>query len=140
MDSIMPIPGEHFTLRLTVEERHLASALASTPGEVYPPLLSTPAMMAEMERACAALLLPALRSGEVSVGVRFDELAHLAPTPLGAVLETKAVFERIEGALLWFKIEARDAAGVVGEAKHARAIVAEDRLLARAAKRMQTQA
>lgn len=137
-DSTAPTPGQRVTLRLAVEERHLASALATAAGEAYPPLLSTPTMMAEMERACAALLRPALRSGEVSVGVRFDELTHLAPTPHGATLETSAVFERMEGAVFWFAVEATDAAGVVGQAKHARAVVAEERLLNRAAKRMQT--
>lgn len=130
-----PEPGRVHQRWIAVTAAHLASALATEPGEAYPGLLSTPAMVAEMERACAALLCPLLRAGEVSVGARIEELVHLAPTLPGETVATTATYEGREGALHWFRVEAADSGGVIGRARHARAILGEVALLARAGAR-----
>jgi predicted thioesterase len=46
-----------------------------------------------------------------------------------------ATFERNDGKLLVFKVEAFDDAGPVGEGEHSRAIIDTERLLQGAAKR-----
>ena len=91
-------------------------------------------MVREMERAAAKLMRPLLAPGQLSVGVRV-EVGHLAPTPVGGRVVTRARLAGREGRLYWFEVRAEDAGGVIGEGRHARAIVEEARLLAAAARR-----
>ena len=88
-------------------------------------------MIADMERACAAILAPLLNPGEVSVGARI-EVVHNAPTPLGAEVSASARYTGREGPLYWFEVWAEDSAGRIGEGRIARAIVPEEKLVTRA--------
>lgn len=117
--------GDHASLQMLVSAPDLAAAYGDSNAEVYPDVLSSPAMLGLMERACARLMTPLLTKGEMSVGARV-EFAHFSPTPLGAMVEAKATFDRKEGGLYWFYIVVTDGAGEVGRGKHARAIVRRD--------------
>jgi len=109
-----------------VEERDLAS---DYPG--FPPVFSTARMLRLMEIAAARCLEPVLGAGELSVGVSAD-IEHVAATPLGATVKARADFVEQTGKLYWFEVSAHDEGGLVGEGRHARAIVQVDRLVAAA--------
>lgn len=117
--------GDCASLQMLVTAADLAAAYGDSNTESYPEVLSSPAMLGLMERACARLLAPLLGEGEMSVGARV-EFAHFSPTPLGSVVEAKATFDRKEGGLYLFYIVVTDDAGEVGRGKHARAIVRRD--------------
>lgn len=125
--------GSTFELRTTVDETRTAAALADS-GEVLPAVFGTPFMIADMERACAALLAPLLKDGKVSVGARI-EVSHTAPTPIGSAVTATAQFTACEGPLYWFDVWAEDAGGRIGKGRIARAIVDQGTLLSKAAAR-----
>lgn len=116
-----PQIGQSHTLTSTVGRARTAMALAAE-GEALPEVFATPFMIADMERACTALLAPLLKEGDVSVGARI-EVAHTAPTPVGSPVSATATFTEQAGALYWFDVVAQDAAGQIGKGRIARAIV-----------------
>jgi fluoroacetyl-CoA thioesterase len=126
--------GRTATLTHTVTSADLASAYAQSAGERYPDVLSTPALLALIERACADVLRDAVGDGPLSVGVT-THLDHLAPTPPGVEVSATATFRDLDGSLYWFDVVASDPHGPVGKASHARAIVERSAIEARAAKR-----
>ncbi|MEM9778273.1 MAG: hotdog domain-containing protein [Pseudomonadota bacterium] len=125
-----PEIGATHALRGTVDEGRTAQSLAQT-GEQLPPVFGTPFMIADMERACAALLAPHLAPGKVSVGARI-EVSHLAPTALGETVTATARFQGRAGPLYWFEVWAEDGNGRIGEGRIARAVVDQVALLAKA--------
>ena len=112
-----------------VEQHDLAS---EHPG--FPPVFATARMLHLMEIAAARCLEPLLGEGELSVGVS-AEIEHVAATPLGGKVKARADYVEQQGKLYWFEVSAHDEAGLIGEGRHARAIVRVDRLLAAAARR-----
>lgn len=125
--------GATFELRVKVDRSRAAAALADL-GEVLPEVFGTPFMIADMERASAALLGPLLEDGQVSVGARI-EVSHTAPTPIGSNVTATARFTGTKGPLYWFDVWAEDAGGLIGKGRIARAIVDEEMLLSKAAAR-----
>ncbi|WP_299692226.1 hypothetical protein [uncultured Tateyamaria sp.] len=125
--------GQCHTLTSVAEPSRSAMALASQ-GEALPDVFATPFMIADMERACAALLDPLLNSNEVSVGARI-EVSHTAPTPIGSAVSATATFTEHAGALYWFDVIAQDAAGQIGKGRIARAIVDRATLMSTAGAR-----
>lgn len=126
--------GDVAEVSLTVRREDTAAPLAAEPGERYPEVLATRAMIGEMERAAAKLLRPLLAPDQLSVGVRV-QVEHTAPTPVGAAVVSRARYLGRRGRLFWFEVEARDPAGRIGGGRHARAVVDERRLLAAAGRR-----
>lgn len=114
--------GATATLKRLVSTQDLASAYGSGADEKYPDVMSTPAMLGLMERACAEVMRGELRDGQLSVGVN-TQLTHSAPTPVGAEVTATATFRAMEGNLFVFDIVAKDEKGRVGSGTHARAIV-----------------
>src|SRR5215216_1704507 len=92
-------PGLEAAFRYTVTEADTAAAAGS--GEV--PVLATPRALALAERATMDAVAGALEDGATTVGTRV-ELDHLAPSPVGAELEVRAVLERVEGRRLVFSV------------------------------------
>lgn len=129
-----PDPDDTATVELVVDRSMTAAAFSRDAGERYPAVLATPHMIGEMERASATLLRPLLAAGELSVGVKV-EIAHLAPTPIGATVRSHARFLNREGALFWFEVWSEDPGGPIGRGRHARAIVAESQIDSRASRR-----
>ncbi|WP_227245395.1 thioesterase family protein [Paraburkholderia caribensis] len=115
-------PGKTATMKRLVGVEDLASAFGDDSHEKYPDVMSTPAMLGLMERACAAIMRSALKDGQLSVGVT-TQLTHSAPTPVGAEVSATASFRGQEGNLFVFDIVAHDSKGQVGVGTHARAIV-----------------
>ncbi len=129
-----PEIGAQAEVELIVAPADTAARLGIEPGEVYPEVLATRTMIGEMERAAAKLLRPHLEPGQLSVGVRV-EIEHLAPTPVGARVVTRARYLGRDGKLFLFEVEASDPGGAIGRGRHARGVVDEARLLAGAARR-----
>ncbi|GAA4539566.1 thioesterase family protein [Amycolatopsis samaneae] len=85
-------------------------------------VLSTPAILGNMEQACVDALQAHLAPGEMTVGVKV-EMHHRAPTPLGAEVEYRI---SVRGDHPKFEVDFSvvDSAGtVVCEGKHRRAAV-----------------
>jgi predicted thioesterase len=128
----MPIDAEVTgEVILTVTASDTAARFGIELGETYPEVYATAFMIREMERAAAKLMRPLLGPGQLSVGVKV-EVSHLAPTPVGGIVITRARFTAQEGKLYWFEVWAEDGGGTIGKGHHARAIVDEARLLAAA--------
>lgn len=119
---------------LTVGRDDTAARLAVDPGESYPEVLATRAMVGEMERAAAKLLRPCLGPGQLSVGVRV-EIEHTAPTPVGARVVSRARFVGRDGKLFLFEVEAYDPGGPIGRGRHWRGVIDAARLSSGAARR-----
>ncbi|WP_299682008.1 hypothetical protein [uncultured Roseobacter sp.] len=123
--------GQSAEFRAAVTDTRTPAALGQNDSVPLPPVFGTPFMIADMERACADLLIQALCDGEVSVGVTID-VRHLAPTPVGAEVISTATFTGQDSALSWFDVQSTDTTGKIGEGRIARAIVRPDTLLAKA--------
>lgn len=87
-------------------------------------VLSTPAMIMEMEETCRLLLkeqaIP--ESDWDSVGTIVD-VRHLAATPVGAQVFLKAKVVSVEGRRVMFKVEASDKLDMIGDGRHERFII-----------------
>lgn len=120
----MIAPGLEETAQQTVTEEMTAAEIGS--GDV--PVLGTPALLALVERVAVAAVAPVLQAGTTTVGARV-ELDHVAPTPPGALVSTRARLEASEGRTLTFSFEVSDAAGVVARGRHVRVVVVRDEFL-----------
>ncbi len=129
-----PRVGDEATAELRVKAADLASAFRLEPRDEFPSVFATARMVALMELAAARVLRPHLGAGEQSVGVTV-EVAHSAATPEGAVVRATARYVGRDGKRHLFEIVAQDGGGEIGRAKHARAVVAADRLVAGAERR-----
>ncbi|WP_314313873.1 thioesterase family protein [Hoylesella marshii] len=112
--------------RLTVSNAQ--SAIAQGSGDL--PVLATPAMLALMENAAMLAVADSLPEGTTTVGGQIAS-SHLSPTTIGAIVEAKAVLEKVDGKKLHFRITARQDDKLIGEGTHLRFIVDRERFLSR---------
>lgn len=122
-----PEPGLSATVTLTVTDADTAVALGS--GSV--PVLGTPRVVALCEEACVAALAASTGVGRTTVGSKIS-IEHLAPTPVGGVVEASAVLEKVEGRRLTFTVSVSDERSLVAAGRIVRISVDEDAFLARA--------
>lgn len=121
------ITGEAAT---AVSEANTAVAYGSGGVKVF----ATPAMIGLMERAALTSVQPYLEEGLTTVGIRVD-VEHLAATPVGMRVAATSRLTEIDGKRLVFQVEAGDEKELIGRGIHERFIVAEEKFLARAAKK-----
>lgn len=122
--------GQTGEVQVSVE----AGMLASSVGSGSLAVLSTPWLVALMERAACAAVEGRLTdgdTGQTTVGVRLD-VRHVAPTPPGVEVRARAELVEVDERRLIFRVEAFDAQERIGEGTHERAIVNAQRLQARA--------
>jgi len=74
-------------------------------GSGVPSVLSTPAMIALMERSCVELLTSYMDEGEQTVGFHVD-VRHLAPTRIGQAVTIAATLEEVKDRKFRFAVEA----------------------------------
>ena len=112
----------------TVAAGNTAAAMGSGDLAVF----ATPAMVALMENAAMTCLQSFLEEGQGSVGTHLD-ISHDAPTPIGmkvwAEAEITAVSEN--GKMVDFAVKAWDESGPIGSGTHTRAIVKNEKFLAK---------
>jgi len=120
-------PGAKDRVEKTVEYKDTAKAVASGLAEVF----ATPSMIALMENAAYQAVQPLLPEGMSTVGVRIDA-KHIAATPVGLKVWAEAVLAETDGRRLTFDIEAFDEKEKIGEARHERFIIDEQKFMSRA--------
>ena len=124
----MILIGTKCQLEQTVTEELTAAAVGS--GAL--PVFGTPFMAAMMENAAMTCLQNFLEEGQGSVGTHL-EISHDAPTPIGmnvwAEAEITAVSEN--GKMVDFTVKAWDETGPIGSGTHTRAIIKNDKFLAK---------
>ena len=98
------------------------SVIYSPSGKDEHRVLSSPAMIMEMELACVDAVRDHLGEGESSVGFHVD-VKHLAPVPVGEKVSTTATLIDIDGKKLKFHVDARFGNILIGTGIHRRAVV-----------------
>ncbi|MDE6865747.1 MAG: thioesterase family protein [Alistipes sp.] len=109
-----------------VEPENTASAMGS--GDL--PVFATPAMVALMENAAMKAVAEQLPDGQTTVGAAMH-VTHSKPSGLGAEITATAVLSEVDGRKLVFRVEARDADGLIGEGEHIRYVVDRARFLSK---------
>lgn len=87
-----------------------------------PPVYATPMMILEMEMASGDAISLSLPQGWITVGTEVD-VRHLAATPVGATVRTRAEVIAVERRVIRFEVEAFDETRKIGEGRHARGFV-----------------
>lgn len=103
---------------VVVNLQNTAKAYGSGLIEVF----ATPAMVALMEETAHTSVQDFLKEGMVSVGTEIN-VKHIKATPLGMKVRCHSVLEKVEGKRLFYRLEAFDEVGKIGEATHTRYIV-----------------
>jgi fluoroacetyl-CoA thioesterase len=86
-------------------------------------VLSTPSMIALMERASIQAVQDHLPEGHTTVGFEVH-VKHFGATPKGKKVTVRAELLEVDGRKLRFKVEAHDEDKKVGDGTHRRAIIA----------------
>ena len=118
--------GRTTTREFVVSEADTAAAVGS--GSL--PVLGTPVLLAWCEAVtCDALDLP---EGSTSVGTRVA-LEHLAASKVGATVLVSATAAYVDGRLVRFTVDARDAGSqkLLGSGEVTRVVVDAERFLSR---------
>lgn len=118
--------GDTFTVKRTVTEDMTAAALGS--GGL--PVFGTPYLAAMVENAAFTYLQQELPEGKSTVGTRI-EVSHVSPSPVGMEITVTVEVTDISagGRMIDFKASASDAAGLIGEGVHQRAVITVDRFM-----------
>ena len=110
------------TRTITVDEENTAKAMGSGTLDVF----ATPALIALMEVTCWRSVANELEEGSGTVGTLL-EIKHTAPTPVGMKVTCESTLTEVDGRRLVFEVIARDAKGVVGEGKHERFVIQNEK-------------
>ena len=119
-------PGLWAQITETVTDKNTASAWGSGGLDVF----ATPAMIAYMEMAAFTAVAPFLPPGWSSVGTEVN-IKHLAATPRGMKITVRAELLSVDGRALFYKVEAYDESGKIGEGLHSRFIIEEEKFMAK---------
>lgn len=126
-------PGVSKVRRIVVDRGRTISFMGEQ-GRVY----ATPELCRDIEQTCREILLEHAQAGEESVGLEIF-VRHKAPTLPGMEVEITATVATVEGRKVSFDVVAEDELEPIGEGKHIRFIVDQEktfeRLRAKAAKR-----
>jgi predicted thioesterase len=91
-------------------------------------------MIALMEKAAAEAVQPHLAAGQSTVGTLVN-ITHIAATPVGQTVKAKAELLEVDGRRLIFAVTAYDEMERIGEGRHERFIIDDDRFLNRVARK-----
>jgi fluoroacetyl-CoA thioesterase len=111
--------GDERVSEFTVEER----LLTDVGGTLERRVLSTPGMIAMMERNAAMLAFPKLPDGKATVGFEVC-VRHVGAAAEGARCTVRATLrEVVEGRKLRFDVEVREGERTVGVGTHERRVI-----------------
>ena len=119
--------GTKGTKSVTVTSRNTAKAMGSGTLDVF----ATPALIALMEETCWTSVAGQLEPGSGTVGTLL-EIKHTAPPPGGMEVTCESTLIEADGRRLVFTVTARDAKGVVGEGRHERFVIQNEKFQAKA--------
>jgi len=124
----MILVGTKCILEQVVTEDLTAAAV----GSGLLPVFGTPFMIGLMENAAQTVLGNFLEEGQGSVGTHLD-VSHTAPTPIGMKVAVEAEITNVSenGKIIDFKLTAWDEKGPIGNGTHTRAIINNERFLAK---------
>ena len=105
-------------------------------GAEVRPSLATPSMIGWMEYCCRDAILPHLKPGQDSVGIKVS-VEHLAATPMGYEVAYRAKLVEIDGRRVRFEVEAWAGSEQVGKGTHERFVVDVERFAARLRKKFE---
>lgn len=100
------------------------------------PVFGTPFMCALMEEAAWKSIAPHLEEGQSTVGTKLD-ITHDSATPVGMKVWAESEVTAVDGKRLVLKVAAYDEKGLIGQGTHERFIIANERFLAKAAKKLE---
>jgi fluoroacetyl-CoA thioesterase len=120
-------PGLAFSFTIKTEAAHSAEAF----GNAEVAALGTAALIGLIERAAERCASACYEGGEASVGIGVH-VRHLAPAPVGALVETRARLVQVNRRKLGFDVEVAWHDTVLMIGTHDRAIVDLESFLGRA--------
>lgn len=123
----MIVIGIKEKIEKVVEEENLASSMKS--GLL--PVFATPGMVALMEETSWKCVAPYLEEGCGTVGTSL-EIKHVAATPLGMKVYCESELVEVDGRRLVFNVKVYDEKELIGEGKHERFIVNNEKFTAKA--------
>ena len=100
-----------------------------------PEVYGTPIMIYHMENTAAAAIQDYLPDGWITVGVVVN-VKHLAATPVGATVTTRAEVLEVGEATIKFAVEAHDGVEKIGGGTHVRAAVEMERFMKRVSSKL----
>ena len=105
---------------------------AAQVGSGLLPVFGTPYLAAMLENAAMTALQSFLEEGQGSVGTHL-EVSHDAPTPVGMDVWAEAEITNVSenGKMVDFAVRAWDEKGPIGAGTHTRAIIKNDKFLAK---------
>ena len=115
------------TKTVTVNEANTAKTMGSGTLDVF----ATPALIALMEETCWRSVADQLEDGCGTVGTLL-EIKHTAPTPIGMDVTCESELVEVDGRRLVFTVQAHDAKGLVGEGRHERFVIQNEKFQAKA--------
>ena len=104
---------------------------AAAAGSGALPVFATPCMIALMERAALESVQPFLDGGQGTVGTRIA-VSHLAATPVGMAVRAETELVEIDRRRLVFTVRAFAGEELIGEGRHERFIVDNERFMQKA--------
>lgn len=107
-----------------VNHENTAKFVGSGELEVF----ATPQMIALMEQAAASSVAGELEEGHGTVGTLLN-VSHDAATPLGMKVWAETELVEVDRRRLVFDVKAYDECGLIGQGKHERFIIQNDKFL-----------
>ena len=126
-EKVMLETGIKGCTEITVTDQLTAKRFGSGELEVY----ATPAMIALAEETALKSVADRLEPGQGTVGTRVD-IAHLAATPLGMKVRCETELTEIDRRRLTFSVQVFDEVEKVGEGRHERFIIDNEKFLGKA--------
>ncbi len=127
---VRPRIGTTGELKFTVGQEHVIDF--ATGG--MPAVLSTPRLVALIERTARESLYPFLADNERTVGSEI-EIRHMAPTPLGQPVTITTRVIGTEARTVDFQFEVRDAHEIIARGLHKRAVITVESFARRVARK-----
>lgn len=116
--------GTKGEMEIEVEYKNTAASVGSGLIEVF----ATPSMIALMENTAQSSVAKDLPEGFATVGIDVN-IKHIKATPIGMKVKCFSELEDIKGKKLYFKVEAFDEKGKIGEGSHTRYIIDSEKFM-----------